>query len=300
MKTRSYILLIFVVLTLMRSATVCFAQHSVSGTVTGTDGETLCGVAVYESGAETCIIADTCGRFQIRTQRSGCLLNFELVGYQQQTVEITRDTVIHIVMVKVLCAIDKGLTYIFAGITFDAVHAAPGLTLSNGYDEFRIIHFEDFSDRVVYKSSVAADFRGGWSFGANAGYRHPVRWLSSVDAWYRQCNYPSNDFAFRDIHVSASRWLKMKNTLAKLQAGHQVLNGAHNWGAAAGFEHVFGYYGSVRCMAGASAGYYTDWGAYSVYFQGFVFRDRFIFRAAYDRISRYNILNVGISYCLIP
>jgi hypothetical protein len=258
MKTRPYILLIFVVLARMLSATACFAQHSVSGTVTGAGGETLCGVAIYESGTAIYTIADTCCRFQIKTQRSGCSLNFGLVGYRLQTVEITRDTVIHVVLEEDCIGCGNSRAMVSVGVTYDAVHAAPGLSLGNGYDEHQLFHFEDFPTRVIYKASAAADFRRGWSFAANAGYRYPARWLSLVETWYRQYNCPSNDFAFRDIHAAASRWL-VGRMLAKLKAGHQTLNGAHNWGATAGLEYMFRHSGALRCMAGASAGYYTDY-----------------------------------------
>jgi hypothetical protein len=173
-----------------------------------------------------------------------------------------------------------------------------GLTISNGYDEMPLIHFEDFSDKVIYKMNYQSNFVKDYSLGANVGWNYPnilhIRRLSLLSIGYQLYRNPSIDFHHQDFHVSAA--MILKNTKLSLETGYQIINDYNNWGASVVLQKPLVY---ERLLVGLSAGYYFDYFTYSLYFQGLFISKNLSFRLAYDRIDTYNFLNIGLNYCFI-
>ena len=276
-----YILLF--ILTLL--AVEAFPQRTVSGVVFHAD-DMLPGTHIHENGTDNKTSSDTNGVFHIITTTDTCSLSFSFIGLTTKTVRITQDTTIHITLAY--DAYDTG--WLSIGAKYDAVSAMFGITFSNGYDEMPLIHFEDFSDRVIYKMSVQTNFDKDYSLGANLGWKYPVRHLSLLSIGYQQYHQPSKDFSHHDVHVSAETFLK--NTALTLKTGYQNLNDYHNWGASVGLSNSIVY---SKLSIGLSAGYYFDYFTCSACLQG-RFRKNISYRLAYDRIDACNFLNIGLNY----
>ena len=224
-----------------------FPQRQVSGVITElSDGGELWGVNIREVETENRNITASDGTFLFITINDTCALTFSYAGYLSQTIEITQDTTIHIVLEQDTIELDyvqiplpsrgtvrkKKYTKLFSvGANFEVFNSMTGLVFSNGYDEMPLIHFADFHDRVIYKTNVQTNFQRNYAFGANVGWFYSLRHHLFVSAGYRQYQYPSKAFSHRDVHVSAARYFK--NILLEVQTGYQTLNDSHHWGASA-------------------------------------------------------------------
>lgn len=269
-----------------------FSQRKVSGIVMDTEGTGMPGVNFHLDGHILYPSAsDLEGRFNIITHADTCILSFWFPGLKPEWVRITQDTIISVVL-----GYDKYDTkWLSIGANYDVVNFLFGVTFSNGYDEMPLIHFEDFSDRVIYKINVHTNFHKDYSFGANLGWRYPftsrIRRLSLLSAGYQEHRYPSKNFIHRTVHISAETFLK--STEIKVNTGYQTLNDYNNWGASVGLEKSIIY---SKLLAGISAGYYFNYCTYSLYFQGFFTSKNVSFRLAYDRIDTFDFFIIGLNY----
>ena len=189
--------LLLLILTLLSFE--AFSQRKVSGVITEIYGDTIVYAVILEVGTENKTISDINGIFNITTLNNTCSLSFSSIGLASKTVRITQDTTINIVL-------EYGwydTKWLSAGVKYDVNNSLFGLTFSNGYDEMPLIHFEDFSDRVIYKVNVQTNFHKDYSFGANLGWKYPftprIRRLSLLSAGYQEYRYPSKDFFHRGL-----------------------------------------------------------------------------------------------------
>jgi hypothetical protein len=271
-----------------------FPQRKVSGVISEIDGEAMVGTLIQEVDTDNRTVSNIDGSFHITTINDECTLNFSFVGYVSNTVRITQDTIVNIVLKEDCtgCCDCRGL--ITFGTNYEIVNSLIGLVFSNGYDEMPLIHFEEFPDRVIYKMNVQTNFDKDYSFGANVGLRYPfvphIRLFSMISAGYSQYDYPSKDFFHRDIHASVRTYLR--NTELTLKTGYQKLNDYHNWGALVGLQKMIIY---RRLLVGLSTGYYFDYLTFSTYFQGIIHKN-ISFRLGYDRMDKYNFCNFGLNF----
>jgi TonB-linked SusC/RagA family outer membrane protein len=76
-----------------------FAQHTVSGTVTGsTDGQPLPGVNVRVEGTQTGTATSADGRYELTVPDPEATLQFSFVGYQTQTIDIEGRSTINVTL----------------------------------------------------------------------------------------------------------------------------------------------------------------------------------------------------------
>ena len=282
-----------------------FPQRQVSGVISDEEDILWC-VHIQEEGTDNRNISELDGTFLFFTTNDTCALTFSWAGYLPKTIEITQDTTLHVVMEQAIeldyvqiptpsrgTVRKKQYTkLLFIGANYEAFNSMPGLVFSNGYDEMPLIHFEDFHDRVIYKTNVQTNFQRDYAFGANVGWVYPFRHLLFVSAGYRQYQYPSKAFSHRDVHVSAARYFK--NILLEVQTGYQTLNDSHHWGASAALQKQVVKY---RVLVGVSVGYYFDYPTCSVFVQGRL--PKYIsYRLTYDRIDTFNFFTVGFNYII--
>ena len=283
-----------------------FSQRNVSGVISDEE-DILWSVHIHEEGTDNRNNSELDGTFLFITTNDTCALTFSWAGYLPKTIEITQDTTLHVVLEQDTIELDyvqiplpsrgtvrkKKYTKLFSvGANLEAFNSMTGLVFSNGYDELPLIHFEDFHDRVIYKTNVQTNFQRDYVFGANVGWVYPLRNLLFVSAGYRQYQYPSKSFSHRDVHVSAARYFK--NILLEVQTGYQTLNDSHHWGASAVLQKQVVNY---RLLVGVSAGYYFDYPTCSVFVQGRL--PKYIsYRLTYDRIDNCNFFNVGLNFLI--
>lgn len=73
------------------------AQQTVSGTITGDDGETLIGVNILEKGTSNGVLSDLDGNYSIKVA-DGATLVFSYTGFETQEVEVGNQTAIDITL----------------------------------------------------------------------------------------------------------------------------------------------------------------------------------------------------------
>lgn len=183
--------------------------------------------------------------------------------------------------------------WITVGSDYDFVNSAFGITISNGYNESPLMHFEDFQEDFMYKINGKTDFDKGYSYGANWAWKYPNRYLSLISIGFLQCNYPGKGFFYRDMNIAAKYYLRFMDTNLFLKAGHQTLNDSKNLGASLDLQKVLSY---SRLYSGLSVGYYFDYFTYAAYLQGFVYKKIIGLRLDYERIDNYNFFNLGLSF----
>jgi hypothetical protein len=182
------------------------------------------------------------------------------------------------------------------GVNTDLINSVYGILISNGYDERPLIHFEDFSEHLIYKFTGQTDFKKDYSFGANLSWKYPCKYLVLTTIEYIQSNYEIKDLFHRDINLSAMTWIKFLQSGLTLKIGHQTVNSNRNFGVNLGLQKVLIY---KLIYSGFSVGYYGDYFAYSIYAQGFVYKHNLGLRVGYDRIDKYDFLNLGLNFTLI-
>ena len=320
-------ILLFILTVLVFNA---FAQRTVSGEIvdvfTGEEQE-IQGVCIREAETNNMVYTNMDGKFYLTTLNNTCSLHISLAGYISQTVRITQDTVIHIVLELDEVYSDEvvfmGHTWweyhlreiVSVGAKYDAVNSMLGMTVSNGYDELRLLpYFRD--DRFVYQMNFQTNFGRDYMFDVKTGwmmyrwvipgyyfprkeyrYQSHIKHSTFISAGYLHYYYPSMDFIYRDFHVSALMFLKYQTAL-NVKTGYQTLNNSHNWGVAAEFQKTFGFL-KPGLSVGISAGYYFDYFTYSINLQGIYFSDKRVrvgMKLAFEKIDRYDFLNVGLNY----
>jgi len=147
-----------------------FSQRQVSGVISDlVDGEKLPGVVISEVETDNVVVSDMDGKFLITTLKDTCTLRIAYIGYVAQTVHITQDTTLYIVLEQEeweLAFGDFGMVpqmrlarWLSIGVNYEAVNSMLGLAFSNGYDEvpfirstevFSGVYFESFDTRLTY------------------------------------------------------------------------------------------------------------------------------------------------------
>lgn len=181
--------------------------------------------------------------------------------------------------------------WITIAVQNDFVNSTYGLHISNGFDERPLKHFEDFQDIVVFKLSAQTNFKEDYSLGANLGWQYPIRHLSQVSTEFRQFDYWQSEFFCRDINLSTKTHWKSLGIILKI--GHQKLNDQSNIGPTIELQRDIIY---NKLYSGVSVGYYSDYCNYSAFLQGFIYKNIISLRFVYERIDRYDLLNLGVNF----
>jgi hypothetical protein len=219
------------------------------------------------------------------------LIGTDILYAQVQNDSIETDTTM------ILAGIANPLDYyntkwITIGSQYDYFNSTFGLEISNGYDERPLIHFEDFSEDFVFKIQGNTDFNRDYSYGINIGWKYP-RYLSLIAIGFSDYDYSLSNFQFQELNISAETNLKNTDFVVKLELAYHVLNNRENFGAELGLSNVFIY---RRLYAGLSSGYYFDYFTYSGFIKSFVYKNTIGIALKYDRIDKYDFLQLGLSY----
>lgn len=247
---------------------------------------------ISEEGTDNVISSGIDGTFELFTLNDSCTLNFWFIDYCTKTVEITSDTTLTIIMQPW----NHEIKWKTVGLHYNPFNSTFGLSFSNGYDEYPLIHFEDFSDHILYKVNTSTDFDSDYSFGIAVGWLRPFRWLSSTSVEYSQYNYSTRDiFDYKSANLSATFFLKSIRTSLIAKTGFSRLNSQNNAGASLGLEKR---HNIIPAYIGFSTGYYSNYFTYSVYVQSFIIKHSIGLRLTYDRINKNDLFSIGLNVTL--
>lgn len=279
-----------VLLILVLMSINAFSQRKVSGTILDEDDEPVAGATIREVGTDNHTESGINGEFGIITLKDTCVLDVSMLGFREQLLKVTGHTV-EVIRLRFYNYTSRWIT---VGTNYDFVNSKLGIQVSNGYDEKPLTHFEDFSDRFLYKASFHTDFGNEYGFGGTIGWSYPVKYINLLSVGYNKVRYSEKKkFDYQSINLAVSGHLGFIGSNIILNTGFQHLNGRDNIGFGLGLQKVLLY---DRMYSGVSAGYYFDYWTYTVYIQGFVYKKMLGMRLSYDKIDRSDFLTLGINF----
>lgn len=187
----------------------------------------------------------------------------------------------------------NNLKWVTIGSNFDLFNSTFGFLISNGFDERPIKHFEDFSERFIYKVRGQTNLKKIQSIGGNFAWQYPIKRLSYISIGYMQHDYTDKEIFFRDFNISVMTHLNFVDAGLTFKTGHQSMNGLKNYGGGIGILKVIAY---RRLYYGLTIDYFFDYFAYSASLQFFVYKDIISLRMDYERINNYDFMNIGLNF----
>lgn len=288
-----------IILTLIFTLIVCdlFSQSIVKGIITDSLGYKLRGAQIIEIGTENKARTDVNGRFEIKTLKDTTQLLIDYIGFFDERILIQSDTTLKITLHDETIILEhiglyntKWLTF---GLNYDFANSFYGILLSNGYDERPLIHFEDFSERFIFKIYGNTDFAKDYSIGTDLGLKYPMRYVSVIGLGFSQFDYSQHNIFLREINASAETFTNKLDFALRLKVAYQTLNDYENMGIDLGLRKIIIY---RRLYSGVSVGYYFDYFTYSAYLQGFLYKNKVGLRLNYERIAKYDFLTLGLNF----
>jgi hypothetical protein len=281
--------LLFIFLTLIHVK--AFSQILIQGKIRDIDGIGLPGAIINEIGTDNKITTNVEGNFLYKTIQDSCTISFYFIGLEPKTLVFTRDTTIDVT----LEFRDYNSRWLTIGTNYDFYHTVYGFQISNGFDEEKLIHFEDFQDNFLIKILGQTDFKTNYSYGAEVGWAYlPIRYLARLSLGYSVRNFESTKLFLKDLNLSSGIGY-FGNSLILIQFGNQKLQGNNNVGLALGMEQKF-----KSLYFGFLSGYYFDYFNHTAYFQiGHYNKGLFSFRTTYNRINNFNLLTLGVNYTFL-
>ncbi|MEK8181249.1 hypothetical protein WMW71_12955 [Flavobacterium buctense] len=213
-----------------------------------------------------------------------------LIGYQIGFSQVMKDSL------KIDSVDAYNTKWMTIGSQYDCSSSTFGLVLSNGYDESPLIHFEDFSEDLIFKIQGNTNFERNHSIETDFGWKYPIKHISAISIGFYQYDYWQRHFFHRDLNLSAETYIRKLDVSLKLKIAYQTLNDYENLGTDLEIRKVILY---QKLYSGLAVGYYFDYFKYSAYIHGFVYRNKIGLRLSYEKIDTYDFLNVGLNYTFI-
>lgn len=244
-------------------------------------------VKVKNSTIETVTNFD--GIFSIQVPDSLNVLEINYVGFLTQEYELSPNQK----NVQIVLKQHRGFFWTTVGFNVDPINSMYGFVHSNGFDEYPLVHFEDFTYKAIYKISGQTDFNSRIAFDAKIGVLNPIKHVSLGHVGYTNIYFVEGNFEFQDIYLSLkSRFIK--NTALLFKTGYQQLLEEKNVGFNLGVQQEF-----KNFYAGALAGYYFDYFDFSGYLQyGFFYDNIYSVRIEYRRVDENDFLSLGVHFTL--
>ena len=289
------VLLVFIV-------TDAFSQRRVLGLVLDEFNEPLIGASIQEVGSRYGVVANFDGEFTFTTSRDSAELRISFLGYYDEIIKITSDSIVTIRLrpdSEVLSCHP-----IFIGsrqvrsieVNYDIANAMFGFSFEGNQvlQRFRPRSFE-------YGISTQTNFNRDYGFGGSIGLRNPIRqrigqeWrLDILSLNYQHKNLSENaDLIFHKVGINGSVFLRPIRADLFVEPAFQSLNGNDNFGLTVGLGRFF----LRNSRIDLSTGYFNDYWTYSIRAQH-LFNRRFALQMSYERIDRFDFLNVGVRYTI--
>jgi hypothetical protein len=178
------------------------------------------------------------------------------------------------------------------GFRYELFNSTYGIEISNGIDERPLMHFEDFSEDLMFKLNALTNFKTNYSFQATLARHLQINYLSIISCEYQIQDYSEIDYFHHDISISAKSYWNLVNSGIIFKTGFQTLNDYNNFGANIGFQkivHSKSFY--ITCIAG----YYFDYFTYNAILHGFIYKNSLSLRLEYEKKYKYNFINLGVN-----
>lgn len=188
----------WMVLVIMGTALTTFAQSTITGAVTGPEGEGLPGATIYIEGTTSGTVTDVDGNYSIVAPAGATGLQVSYVGFATQTIPIDGRTVIDVVMVEDVESLSE---VVVVGYSTTSRRDVTGSIASLSSEEINRTPITDVSQALQGKlpgvrvtsqdgrpgADVAIRIRGGGSItGSNQPYfivdGFPVNSISNIPA----------------------------------------------------------------------------------------------------------------------
>jgi hypothetical protein len=176
---------------------------------------------------------------------------------------------------------------------YDFMNSIICLSLSNGFDERPLIHFEDFHEKFHFKVQGGTDFKDNYAIGVDVGVKLPEWYISVVGMEFKQVENLSKKYFIRELNISSEANLDRYGLAFKIKAAYQTLNEYNNFGVGLEIRKVLWY---SKIYGGISSDYFGRYFNYSGYVQGFVYKKKIGLRLKYERIKTFDFLHLGLNY----
>jgi hypothetical protein len=231
-------------------------------------------------------MTDMEGKFLLNTLNDTCTILASWIGSSTIKKKVMVDSSINIILKESNFYDTKWVTI---GAGYDIINSDYGLSISNGYDEQPLIHFEDFQEPWVFKISGTTDFKRDYSLDAKFGRVYFVRHFSMPTLEIKKVYDVSSHFVHTDVNLSTEIWFSRFPGTLLFKTGYQSLNGQDNLGAGIGWQNSH-----WKPCYGIMLGYWMDYFTYRAYIQSFIYQQRIGLRAEYERIDNFDFLTFGI------
>lgn len=248
-------------------------------------------VWIHEWKTENRDTTDIDGKFEFITLSDSSLILFHFIGLESESVIVTKDTSISVY----LGLFENNAKWLTAGTSYDFENGVIGFSISNGFDEHPLFHFEDFQDRILMKLGGSTDFRLNYGYNFKLGWDYFLRKIYLPALEFRKFNYVSNEFIFSDLNISFQIFPFPTSKFGSLwfKTGLQELNEEKNYGLGLGWQQAK-YIQNINY--GIMVGYWRNYFTYNAFFQAFVLKSRLSLRLNFERINAFNQASLGIHY----
>ena len=277
-----------------------FSQRRVLGTVLDERNEPVPSAIIREYRTVYGTITNAEGEFTFTTLRDSTKLQISFIGYYDEIIKITSDTIVTIrlrvdatlisiqyiiqyIPVKLLRTV--GMDYDIAnnmfGVSFGRSHLLQGLPYR----------------RFEYEVSAQANFNRDYGFGGSIEVWNPIRRIRgfhTLSLSYRYKNFSESvDLSFHKTGIKGSTFLQPIRTNLFVEPAFHSLNGSNNFGLSTGIDRRIWRGGRISL----STGYFIDYWTYSIRVQHHL-SWRFRIHASYEKIDQFDFFNVGVRYTI--
>lgn len=273
------------------SVTSVDAQRIVRGIVKDELNEVLIGVLVKEVGTENKTWTDVNGQYYLQTTEDTCQLVFLSIGSFNNRFTLTKSQILNVKM----SSGHSPPRRISLGTNYDFVNHQIGFSLSNGYDEKPLIHFEDFKAKWAYKILASSNFQRDYGFSANLAYNLWGNPFFPTIEVIRQ-DYLVNNFKRVEANFSFGIGAQFLPLDLIFKPGVQSLNEDCNFGLAIGTDQI---YLTKRAYSEFSFGYWGNYFSYKGVLHGVILEEQLSFRVLYERVNNFDFLRLGLNYLFV-
>lgn len=283
------------------------SQHTVTGRVVCCNTMTpILSIDVSELNAFSLTSVGAKGEFGLVTTRDSVVIVISGSGnsgilYEEVEILVVSDTTLDLCLNTsgvIYELIDmRGRKWLTLGFSFDFTSGMVGVTFGNGLDERALIHFEDISNKLLFKGAVQSDFNENYAFTGALAIRNS---LAPIDPrlMFRHHHFPKHVHSYNSLIFTTGFRMKpgFVELILNVAGGYQTLNKYSNPGGQLGLECALH---SLGMHFGVTHGYWSDYSTWQLFMKGFLIKNRLTAGVNWEQINLFKMLNVSLTF-LIP
>ena len=167
-----------------------------------------------------------------------------------------------------------------------------GISISNGIEVKPLFHFEDFSDRFLYKFGFITNFKKDYGTEIVLSYDLHKKFIKEIEIESKYFDF-QNNLRLKEVGVFATKFIDPLELTFILKPTFQQINLTKNFGVEIGAQKTLIYqkiYSEIRF------GYFKDYLNYSFLIQSFVFKNQIGLNASFEKINIFDFVKVGVNY----